>query len=314
MQREKRHGATGEQRCVTVHIPRSHACAEEYSQFILKTLPGLKVALTLLPTAFYESTHMTHFTCPYCDRDQAVVASKASYHVIRFSLEENAEGRIGAGLNAISCSNESCRQTTVIVQIGNVALGSKGGYYLNYGTTLFSQRLLPQGSVRVFPDYIPNSLLEDYREACLIRDLSPKASATLVRRCIQGMIRDFCKISKATLNKEIEALKALVNEGKAPQGVTIETVEAIDHVRGIGNIGAHMEKDIDVIIPVEPDEAELLISLVEMLFQEWYVARNIRENRLASIKQISVKKEQAKKALPVPEDAGSDLGAIRPSS
>lgn len=34
------------------------------------------------------------------------------------------------------------------------------------------------------------------------------------------------------------------------------TWQAIDSVRSIGNIGVHMEKDIDFIIAVEPDEEQ----------------------------------------------------------
>ena len=59
--------------------------------------------------------------------------------------------------------------------------------------------------------------------------------------------------------------------------MTPESVEAIDHVRTIGNIGAHMEKDIDLIIEVDPGEAQALIELIELLFEEWYVAKYERE-------------------------------------
>ena len=34
---------------------------------------------------------------------------------------------------------------------------------------------------------------------------------------------------------------------------------AIEAVRSVGNIGAHMENDINVIVDVEPEEAKLLI-------------------------------------------------------
>jgi hypothetical protein len=46
------------------------------------------------------------------------------------------------------------------------------------------------------PDYIPEQIKDDYYEACSILNLSPKASATLARRCLQGMIRDFWGITK----------------------------------------------------------------------------------------------------------------------
>jgi hypothetical protein len=135
-----------------------------------------------------------------------------------------------------------------------------------FGEQLQSWRLIPESSAVPQPDYIPEPLRADYYEACRIRDLSPKASATLARRCLQGMIRDFCGIAKGTLDAEIKALKDAVDADKAPRGVTHESVDAVDHVRRIGNIGAHMEKDINLIIDIDPDEAQILIGLIETLF------------------------------------------------
>ncbi len=63
------------------------------------------------------------------------------------------------------------------------------------------------------------------------------------------MIRNFWGIAKPRLIDEVDALQDKVDP---------LTWSAIDAVRRIGNIGAHMEKDIDLIVDVEPDEAELL--------------------------------------------------------
>ena len=128
-----------------------------------------------------------------------------------------------------------------------------------------------------------------------IKDLSPKSSATLSRRCLQDIIRDFCGISRNRLKEEINELRNLTDQDRAPRGVAAETVEAIDHVRKIGNIGAHMEKDINVIVDVDPKEAQLLIELIEMLFAEWYVARKTREARLASISELAAAKDVQRK-------------------
>jgi len=152
-------------------------------------------------------------------------------------------------------------------------------------------RLLPESHARPQPEYVPAPLRDDYYEACRIRDLSPKAAATLARRCLQGMIRDFAGIAKPTLFQEIKALREQVDAGSAARGVTIESVDAIDHVRKVGNIGAHMEADIDVIVPVDPGEAQILIELIEMLFDEWYVARQKREERLASLASLAAEKQ-----------------------
>jgi hypothetical protein len=117
------------------------------------------------------------------------------------------------------------------------------------------------------------------------------------------MIRDFCSITEATLHAEIQKLKKQVEAGTAPRQVSDESIEAIDAVRQIGNIGAHFEKDINLIIEVEPEEALALISLTELLFHEWYVARYERQARLGTVKAIAGAKQQAKKCA----DAGGNL-------
>jgi len=121
------------------------------------------------------------------------------------------------------------------------------------------------------------------------------------------MIRDFCRISKPTLYAEVTELRKQVDEGRAPLGVTTETVDAIDQVRKVGNIGAHMEKDIDLVIPVEPNEAAVLISLTEMLFEEWYVARQRRQERLAELAAIAANKEDLQKGPSASTDAIAKL-------
>ncbi len=137
------------------------------------------------------------------------------------------------------------------------------------------------------PDYLPQPIRNDYEEACLIRDLSPKASATLSRRALQGMIRDFWGIKRGRLIDEIDALKEKVDP---------VTWKAIDAVRSIGNIGAHMERDINVIVDVEPDEARKLIQLIEILVDDWYVTRHEREERLKAVIELKEAKEDQKKA------------------
>jgi hypothetical protein len=145
--------------------------------------------------------------------------------------------------------------------------------------------LIPDSKSKVYPDYIPIALRNDYKEACLILDLSPKASATLSRRCVQGIIRDFWGISKSTLYDEISALEDQLDP---------LLWESINAVRSIGNIGAHMEKDINLIIDVDSKEAYFLIELIELLFKEWYILRYERKLKLESLVEIANKKKVAK--------------------
>ena len=236
------------------------------------------------------------WTCPYCNKDQ-IVTDNYSSRSDRFQHGKSSEKVYGFQLSSILCANINCKKITLGATIAEVNVNDYGQFIdIRNDNILFNQSILPQGSAKPQPSVIPKPLIDDYVEACLIRDLSPKASATLIRRCLQGMIHDFCGIAKGTLAKEIDALRAAIADGTADRSIAIESVDAIDHVRGIGNIGAHMEKDIDHIVPVDPGEAQALIDLVEMLFEEWYVARENRQNHLAKIANIAGAKKDIRQA------------------
>ncbi len=101
------------------------------------------------------------------------------------------------------------------------------------------------------------------------------------------MIRDFWKINTRSkkLKDEIEAIK---------KNVQPQVWKAIDSVRRIGNIGAHMEQDVDLIIDVAPDEADKLIKLIEFLFDQWYIQRAHTEELLNDVVDIAEEKAQQK--------------------
>ena len=228
-----------------------------------------------------------NWTCPYCGRPQ--VATEANHAVIRSAIfvgHLNIND-VGTKTIAFACLNELCSKLSLSITLHHRHYNSVTGQYDLDDEVMREWRLMPESFAHPQPDYIPGPIVESYYEACRIRDLSPKASATLARRCLQGMIRDFCKIAKGTLDAEIKELRSDIEQGDAPAGVTPESVDAIDQVRSIGNIGAHMEKDVNLIIDVEPGEAQALIELIEMLFGEWYVAREQRQKRLAHIAAIA---------------------------
>jgi hypothetical protein len=250
--------------------------------------------------------------CPYCRHSQMVTADNSFNDRIAVTAGENRRGKTALSITAVSCLNQMCKEMTF-----TVGLFAHGG--VKFSTIQFGARqefwpLLPESSAKPQPEYIPAQLRQDYYEACRIADLSPKASATLSRRCLQGMIRLFCGISKKRLIDEINELRDRVNDGDAPRGVTPETVEAIDHVRSIGNIGAHMEADTNLIIDVDPGEAEALLRLVEMLFDEWYVAQRKRAEKLAAVAGIAEAKKNGLSSVAepkaIPDGTEGSAGAI----
>ena len=141
-----------------------------------------------------------NWVCPHCERAQTVTPTRRKSNNSKIDLDNTAEmdgyedGALGYSLLSIACSNPECRKLTMRFQVGEVVYNN--GYRM-VRPDVFDKLIYPSASYKNFPDYIPAAILEDYREACLIRDLSPKASATLSRRCIQGMIRDFAGIAKA---------------------------------------------------------------------------------------------------------------------
>ena len=64
----------------------------------------------------------------------------------------------------------------------------------------------------------------------------------------------------------------------------------------LGNIGAHMKQPADVIVDIDPEEAGLLITLIETLFKEWYVARNDRTKLFATLNRAAEEKRQNMKS------------------
>lgn len=216
------------------------------------------------------------FQCPYCK------------HFSVLSEENHKSGEIIlAGYvhffnHLYLCSNPDC---------------GKAGYRIFISENLFhySDTDIREIENFTFPDSenlpkelaacIPENIRQDFYEAHLIKSLSPKASATLARRCLQGMIRDFWNITdKKTLFQEIDAIR---------DRIFPETWDAIHAVREIGNFGAHMQEDVSTILDIEPEEAEMLLELIEFLAKEWYISR---EERAQGNKKLQETRDRIKHA------------------
>lgn len=211
------------------------------------------------------------YTCPYC-------GCKQSYELYSNTNNYTVGIRIGSehrdydyDFKTIMCTNKKCRKTIV------VAIKKLTGE---------QHDILPEVTYMQLPKYIPLAIRDDYKEASLIIEKSPKASATLLRRCLQGMIRDFWDIRGENLYNEINALKDKVSPHQW---------KAIDGLRKIGNIGAHMEKDVNLIIDIDSGEAKKLQKLIEVLIKQWYISRHEEQQLYDDIINISDEKQTVKK-------------------
>ena len=130
-----------------------------------------------------------------------------------------------------------------------------------------SRMVWPKGLSRApVPPEVPTAIAEDYMEACVVLGDSATASAALSRRCLQNILRQRQPSSPGTISVEIQQV---IDSGKLPTPIA----ENIDAVRNIGNFAAHPNKSQSTgqILPVEPEEAEWNLDVLESLFDFYYV-------------------------------------------
>lgn len=219
------------------------------------------------------------FLCPFCNNYMSISDATHSRYAPSFSSSNQ---------NLFPFIKENLSFSTVIIDFFKCPNCNKYSIILKgVGSAVETEliNIFPNSLAKKFPKYIPPAIREDYEEAYAILHLSPKASATLCRRCLQGMIRDFHGIIKSRLVDEINALKDIVPPSQW---------KAIDGIRSIGNIGAHMESNVNTIVDVEPFEAEKLLKLIELLIDKWYIARHDEEELFNSITEIADDKKVKK--------------------
>jgi hypothetical protein len=212
--------------------------------------------------------------CPFCDRDQAV--TDEGRHVSLSDLTiENADGPRRLVVKFVVCPNPACGKFSLTASLHGLEISGNRSYT---GKQLKTWALVPPSNARTFPASIPAHILEDYQEACLTLEISPKIAAALSRRCLSEMLRDFWQVQPGRLGDEFRQIKGTADP---------LTWEAIESVRKTGMIGARMDVEGAEVLDTEPGEATMLISLIETLIEDWYVSREDRRRRLQGIRQIA---------------------------
>lgn len=226
---------------------------------------------------------MAGFACPYCGMVMALDYKTRITRYPSFECDNAYRSRAqGATIDssAIKLDFYKCPNC------GEFSLTATGE---GEDVKEINAKLKPNSFARQFPEYIPTPIRNDYEEACAILYLSPKSSATLARRCLQGMVRDYWGINKCSLYDELSELK---------NHIPSDLWMAIDGLRQLGNIGAHMEKDTNLIIDIDPNEATQLIKLIEILIKEWYINREDRKILFEGIVQANAEKQAQRKGKP----------------
>ena len=177
-------------------------------------------------------------------------------------------GNIFYSLFYMRCPNSECDKPIVLLgQANNANQYRDGTISIKEQHSCNFKQLFPVGSGRMpaAPE-VESKFAEDYNEACLVLPFSPKASAALSRRCLQNIIRLKEGIKERNLKTEIDKLIAT---NKLPSYIS----DNLEIIRGFGNIAAHGMEDraSGEILDVEPNEAEFLLDVLELLFDLYFV-------------------------------------------
>ena len=133
----------------------------------------------------------------------------------------------------------------------------------------------PRGLAREpVPSDVPKDFAEDYLEACVVLNDSAKASAALSRRCLQRLLREKAGTTKRDLAEQIqEVLDAKV--------LPSYLADDLDAVRNIGAFATHPIKSTSTgeIVDVEPNEAEWGLTILEGLFDFYFVQPATQQRR-----------------------------------
>ena len=213
-------------------------------------------------------------------------------------LMDNVDGPRVFFLTLTVCPNRNCRQLHAVLDMYAIKKDEQGT--LAPGEVPIKRwQLIPATTARQLPDFVPEAVRKEYEQATGVKEISPDASATLARRCLQAMVRDFWDVREKFLSKELEAARPKIDP---------DTWEAIEAVRRTGLIGKQMEKAVNLVLDSEPEEPDILLGLIEYLIDEWYIARRQRQERLSKLKRVHLPDRESH-ALLAPAAKHSDPSA-----
>ena len=121
----------------------------------------------------------------------------------------------------MNCPSPKCRKLIIDIATGEPHKNHAGGIFNpSLQKSLWRQTVRPFTSSRPpVPSEVDVMFAIDYKEACLIFNLSSKASAALSRRCLQNILRGKAGVKKGDLANEIQQVIDGKPHRTAPIGV-----------------------------------------------------------------------------------------------
>lgn len=128
--------------------------------------------------------------------------------------------------------------------------------------------------------YVPKRYGTLFQEALQVNSISPRASATLSRYLLQNILHEELKIKKRNLADEISELEKM-------QSIPSTLIAMLQVFRKVANFGAHPKKSTNSkeIIDVEKGEADVMLELIEELFDYIFIKPKRQEEILKKISE-----------------------------
>jgi hypothetical protein len=251
-------------------------------------------------TTYDEKTTPFNWVCPVCNQ-KTTITDVNYHHNVEDMYRDSKDGHFVIAYEEIICPNPDCNEANISTSIYNRSSKRDEFGRIQHTYTLHKAwQLIPSSNVKKLHEDVPQVIIQDYEESADIVERSPKAAATLARRALQGMIRDFFRVNPNKVDQKTGKVhkKRLIDEIDEIKPKTDPIVwQAINAVRELGAIGAHMEEDVNMIVDVNPQEAEALLKLIEFLSKEWYQKRLQQVTDVLEVAKIAKNKKLQKDAL-----------------
>lgn len=155
----------------------------------------------------------------------------------------------------------------------------------------------PRAAARPIDPLIPDPFRTDYLEAAAVLTISPRMSAVLSRKIVFDLLETYAGISEYTLKGSLDKF---TSDTSHPQRIR----ENLQHLREIGDFGAHTKKDgVGQIIDVSEEDARWTLDLVDRLFA-YFILDPERDKQLQGKWDKNVSDAGRKPIPPVPPDPG----------
>jgi hypothetical protein len=197
--------------------------------------------------------------CPHCNTIVQFISNDSNWAAMRADTPSE-------NIKILSSQCPSCTRSIISLEV------LEEGYWVEY-------LVWPRSTGRPpVPAEVPQHITQDYNEAALVLQSSPKASAALSRRCLQSVLREVGNTKSRDLEKQIDEVASVL------PGYIADQLHA---VRQIGNFAAHPQKSqiTGEILDVEPGEAEWNLEVLDELFDHYYVKPARQQQRKNNFNQ-----------------------------